>query len=122
MASILIVDDDEVILSTLFELFSERYVCHTAGTAEAALKLLEAQDYNVIITDISMPGMGGEDLLGFVKKYKPRTRVVFISGMADRQNAERLLVKGAVGYLSKPFRLEEIEEKVRRAIELHQKY
>ncbi|MDT7603418.1 MAG: two-component system, response regulator, stage 0 sporulation protein [Acidobacteriota bacterium] len=119
MASILIVDDDEVIRTTLLDLFSERYLCHTAGTAEGALKLFEAQNYDVIITDISMPGMSGEDLLGFAKKYQPRTRVIFISGLDDRQNAERLLVKGAVGYLSKPFRLEEIEEKVTRAIESH---
>jgi YesN/AraC family two-component response regulator len=122
MASILIVDDEEVILMTLLDLFSEQHLCHTAGTAEGALTLLEAQEYDVVVTDISMPGMSGEDLLGFIKKYQPRTRVIFISGSADRENAERLLVKGAVGYLSKPFHLEEIEEMVTQAIKLHQRH
>lgn len=117
MASLLIVDDDEAIVNNLFDLFSEEHVCHTAGTAEEALKKLEAQDYDVVITDIAMPGMSGEDLLGFIKIYRPRTPVLFISGSMDRHRAEGLLVKGAFNYLLKPFRLEEIEEKVSRAVE-----
>lgn len=116
MTSLLIVDDDEVILNTLADLFSEEYQCDTAGTAEDALKQLESQDYDLVITDISMPGMSGEDLLGFFKTHRPRTPVFFISGTTDRQYAERLLVKGAYGYLLKPFRLEEIEAKVTQAI------
>ena len=117
MPSLLIVDDDETIVTNLLDLFSEGHVCHTAGTAEEALKKLEALEYDVIITDIAMPGMSGEDLLGFIKCYHPRTPVLFISGFMDRQRAEGLRVKGAFDYLLKPFRLEEIEEKVARAVE-----
>ena len=117
MASLLLVDDDEIIVANLLDLFSEEHLCDTAGTAEEALKRLEARDYDVVITDIAMPGMSGEDLLGFIKSYRPRTPVIFISGSMDRQRAEGLLVKGAFNYLMKPFRLEEIEEKVARAVE-----
>jgi DNA-binding NtrC family response regulator len=116
MATLLIVDDDEVIRSSLFELLSEEHLCHTAASAEEALKRLESQDYDLIITDVSMPGMSGEDLLGFIKVYTPRTPVIFISGATGRMGSEELLVKGGVDYLLKPFRLEEIEERVARAL------
>ena len=117
MASLLIVDDDKVILDALLELFSEEHLCRTAGTAEDALQQLQLQDYDLVITDLSMPGLSGEDLLGFVKKYRPRTPVFFISGLSDQQHARRLIKKGAFDYLLKPFRLEDIEERVARAIE-----
>lgn len=117
MASFLVVDDDETIRDVLFELFSDEHMCHTASTAEEAVEHLMSQDYDVVITDISMPGMSGENLLGFVKVYRPRTPVLFISGSAGREQAEQLLRKGACGYLMKPFRLEEIAQKVARTIE-----
>jgi DNA-binding NtrC family response regulator len=122
MASLLVVDDDETILEVLFELFSDGHVCHTASTAEEAVERLMSQDYDVVITDVSMPGMSGENLLGFVKVYRPRTPVLFISGSSGREHAERLLQRGACGYLLKPFQLEEIAEKVARTIEYRRRF
>jgi DNA-binding NtrC family response regulator len=117
MATLLIVDDDEAIREALCELFEGEHLCHTAGTAEEALTLLGAHAYDVVVTDISMPGMSGEDLLRFVRIYQPRTPVVFISGSIERRQAEGLKSKGAFGYLLKPFRLEDIEGSVTQAIE-----
>jgi DNA-binding NtrC family response regulator len=116
MLALLIVDDDEVIRGSLCELLSEEHSCYAAASAEEALKHLESRTYDLIITDLSMPGMSGEDLLGFIKVYAPRTPVIFITGSADRAASEKLLVKGGVDYLLKPFRLEEIEERVARAL------
>ena len=117
MASLLIVDDDQIILDVLSELFSGEHLCHTASTAEEAIERLGAPDYDVVVTDISMPGMSGEDLLGFVKAHRPRTPVLFISGSTNEERAERLMTKGAFDYLQKPFRLEEIARRVARAVE-----
>ena|SRR5947209_5979020 len=117
MASLLIVDDDQTFLDVLSELFSGEHLCHTASTAEEAIERLGARDYDVIVTDISMPGMSGEDLLGFVKAHQPRTPVLFISGSTNEERAERLMTKGAFDYLQKPFRLEEIARRVARAVE-----
>src|SRR5688500_7552544 len=114
--SLLIVDDDENISGVLFELFSRQHLCHTAATAEEALKQMESHEYDVIITDLAMPGMNGEQLLGFIKTRQPRTRVLFISGSRDKANEGRLMAKGAVGYLVKPFNLEIIKERVEWAI------
>ena len=117
MASLLIVDDDQIILDVLSELFSGEHLCHTASTAEEAIERLGAPDYDVVVTDISMPGMSGEDLLGFVKAHRPGTPVLFISGSTNEGRAERLMKKGAFDYLRKPFTLEEIAKRVARAVE-----
>jgi len=111
------VDDDQTVLNVLYELFSGDNLCHTASTAEEALQTMESCDYDVIITDISMPGMSGEDLLGFAKTHCPGTPVIFISGAIDDERAKRLRVKGAFDYMQKPFTLPEVYEKVARALE-----
>ena len=116
MASLLIVDDDPTFLDVLSELFSGEHQCHTASTAEEAVESMSSHDYDVIVTDVSMPGMSGEDLLGFVKAHRPGTPVVFISGSTNEERAERLLLKGAFDYLQKPARLEEITRRVARAV------
>ena len=63
MADILVVDDDDVIRETLYELLSANHSCQTADTAEQALAKLEAQRFDVVLTDVSMPGLSGKDLL-----------------------------------------------------------
>ena len=117
MPSLLIVDDDKTLLDVLFELFSHEHSCDTAATAEEAFGLLGSKEYDLVITDISMPGMSGEVLLGYVKANTPGTPVIFISGSKDRELAQRLRVKGAASFLSKPFDLAEISERVVRTLE-----
>ena len=63
-----------------------------------------------------MPGMSGEALLGFIKANRPSTPVIFISGSKDGNVARRLRVQGAAGFLSKPFDLVDISEKVARTL------
>ncbi|MCA1815377.1 MAG: response regulator, partial [Acidobacteria bacterium] len=106
MAAILVVDDDETVRDTLYNLFSEEHLCHTADTAEQALARLDEGDYDVVLTDISMPGIGGVELLGHVRQRHPHTPVIMISGIADEGHAKGLIQLGAYAYLLKPFRLE----------------
>lgn len=117
MADILVVDDDDVIRDTLCELLSADYSCQTANTAEEALARLEAQPFDVVLTDISMPGLTGKELLKKVVELYPGTPVIIVSGHTDQEQAENLISHGAFDYLLKPFRLEMVEESVKRAIE-----
>ena len=117
MADILVVDDDEVIRETLCELLSLEYSCQTADTAEDALAKLEAQSFDVVLTDISMPGLSGMELLSRVLQLYPGTAVIMVSGLSDQEQAQSLISLGAFDYLLKPFRLEVVEESVKRAIE-----
>ena len=117
MATLLLVDDDRIMLEVLTEFFSGEHVCHAAATAEEALHLLGSDDYDAVVTDLSMPGLSGEDLLGFVKAHRPGIPVIFISGSIDEESAERVLRKGAFEYLKKPFQLDELARRVSQALE-----
>ena len=120
MPDILVVDDDDVIRETLCELFAADYFCQTADTAEEALNKLRAQRFDVVLTDISMPGLSGMELLKRVVELYPGTPVIIISGLSDQEHAQSLIDRGAFDYLLKPFRLEVVETSVRRALEKNQ--
>src|SRR2546430_12053835 len=85
MPIILIVDDDAVIRGMLYELFSEKYECHTASTAEEAFQYLEVESYDAILTDIAMPGLTGIELLKRVQLRDSETPVILISGKGNEQ-------------------------------------
>jgi YesN/AraC family two-component response regulator len=117
MASILVVDDEESVRNLLCELLEDQYTCHVAGTAEEAQKQLSEENYDVVITDISMPGMSGLELLGHIRQAQPDTPVIIISGISDLDYVKGLVEMGAFHYLMKPFQLEAAEETVARALE-----
>jgi two-component system NtrC family response regulator len=116
MATLLIVDDDTLIRDTLHELLSPNHECHTADRAEQALSYLEVETYDVVITDVSMPGLTGREILMYVQNQHPETPVIVISGKPDGADGKSLLEMGAFAYLTKPFQLDDVEESVARAI------
>lgn len=117
MSKVLVVDDDEAIRDNLYELLSERYVCQTAETAEKAFARLEADSYDVVLTDISMPGLSGLELLGHIRQMYSDTPVIIISGIGDQEHAQGLIRLGAFDFLLKPFSLEAVEKSVQRAVD-----
>lgn len=117
MPRALVVDDDETIRDTLYELLSDEYLCQTAETAEKAFARLEADSYDVVLTDISMPGLSGLELLGHVRQKFPHTPVIIISGISDQEHAQGLIRLGAFDFLLKPFSLDAVEKSVKRAVE-----
>ena len=123
MATLLIVDDDNLVRDQLHELLSPSHECHTADRAEQALAYLDIETYDAVLTDIFMPGLSGRDLLKYIQAKHPATPVIVITGMLnaeDEADGKELLDLGAFAYFTKPFKLEEIEAAVERAIERHQ--
>jgi two-component system response regulator PilR (NtrC family) len=115
MATMLLIDDDSSVRRMLVQLFGDTHECHTADRAEQALEFLELEKYDVVVTDISMPGLGGVEILKRIKQRHSDTPVIVISGkMGEHQQS--LSELGAFAYLPKPFRLDEIEATVNRAI------
>jgi putative two-component system response regulator len=114
---ILIVDDESEITSILSDLFSDEHDCTTAGSAEQALTLLDRSEYELIISDITMPGMSGLDMIPHIKERSPNTAVVMISGMQTVESAIDALRLGAFDYVMKPFDLRQVEAVVSRALE-----
>ncbi len=117
MAALLIVDDDEMVRDTLTDLFYDRHLCHAAATVESALAFLDVEHYDLVLTDISMPGLSGVELLGMLRQTQPDTPVIIISGIGDQTHAEGLVRLGAFDFILKPFTLEKVEESVGRAVE-----
>ena len=121
MQTLLIVDDDDAIRGTLYDLLSEKYDCNTASMAEEALQYLEVERYDAILTDIAMPGLTGVELLKRIQETGSDTPVILISGRGVEQDPEDLIEIGAFAYVTKPFNLDEIEEVVERAMDQNQK-
>ena len=119
MPRILIVDDEREITEILADLLSEDYDCLKAGSAEQALDCLRAGEFQLVISDITMPGMSGLDMIPHVKQLSPDTVVVMISGMQTVESAIGALRLGAFDYLMKPFDLRQVEAVVKRALEHH---
>lgn len=114
---ILIVDDETEITAILSDLFAGKYDCTTAASAEEALGRLAGNDYELVVSDITMPGMSGLDMIPYVKSASPNTVVVMISGMQTVESAIDALRLGAFDYVMKPFDLRQVEAVVKRALE-----
>ena len=116
---ILIVDDEVEITEILADLLSEDYECLKAGSAEDAIERLREGEFQLVISDITMPGMSGLEMIPHVKNLSPETVVVMISGMQTVESAIGALRLGAFDYLMKPFDLRQVEAVVKRALEHH---
>jgi putative nucleotidyltransferase with HDIG domain len=116
---ILIVDDEVEITEILADLLSDDYNCVRAGSAEQALVQLQESQFQLVISDITMPGMSGLEMIPHVKTLSPDTVVVMISGMQTVESAIGALRLGAFDYLMKPFDLRQVEAVVKRALEHH---
>ena len=116
MSSILIVEDDATLRELLSELFQQEHACCAANTAERALTLLSENHFDVMLTDISLPGMSGLELLGHVRQRWPETAMIIISGIRDQEYADGLIKMGASDFLMKPFQLADVQRSVARTI------
>jgi len=117
---ILIVDDEREITEILSDLLSTSYHCVTCGSAEEALALLRASEYALVISDITMPGMSGLEMIPHVRTLTPDTVVIMISGMQTVESAIEALRLGAFDYVMKPFDLRQVEAVVKRALGHHE--
>ena len=114
---ILIVDDEPEITSILHDLLSDQHECTTAGSAEEAIERLFQDTYDLVVSDITMPGMSGLELIPRVKSMSPNCVVVMVSGMQTVESAIEALRLGAFDYVMKPFDLRQVEAVVKRALE-----
>src|SRR3989442_14668954 len=114
--SILIIDDEEPIRRLLAMYLSEEYTCVTAATADEATTILSGATFNLVITDITMPGASGIELSQYIHQAYPDTVVIMVSGMTDINYAIEAMRHGAFDYVTKPFDLSQVLMAVDRAI------
>ena len=110
---ILIVDDEQPILRALsFSLEDSSHRVTTALGGQKALDLLHQKPFDLIITDLNMPGVDGITVLRRAKAIRPRAKVVIMSGSVLSASTRRLLFREANGFLAKPFSLAELQRAV----------
>jgi len=117
---LLIVDDEAEVRGVLHDLLSGPYQCGEAASAEDAIAELRENDYQLVISDITMSGMSGLEMIPHVKVVSPDTVIVMISGMQTIESAINALRLGAFDYLMKPFDLRQAEAAVSRALDHHE--
>ena len=116
---ILVVDDDQFYQEFCAEILGEEgYEVRTTSTAEKALEILRRQSFEIMITDLVMPGIGGIELLDRAKQLNSQMDVIIMTGFASVASAVQCLKSNAADYLTKPINPEELKITVKRAIEL----
>ena len=117
---VLLVDDEEELLDVLGRgLRSRGHDVETCDEPKVALTLIEKKSFDVVVSDISMPGMDGISLLRHVREKNLDLPVVLMTGSPSIETAVRAVELGALRYLQKPFRAEELEGVVEYAVRLH---
>jgi CheY-like chemotaxis protein/DNA-binding HxlR family transcriptional regulator len=107
--NILVVDDDEVLRNELSEwLQGEGFQVKSAGSGESAIKMVKDEDFNLILTDMKMPGLSGLDVLKAAKKYRPNAHMVMITAYGTIDSAVEAMKVGADDYITKPFEIEQL--------------
>lgn len=115
---ILIVDDEEEFVQALSErLVMRNYDVTTSMSGENAVKNVKGYNYDVVILDVSMPGMSGIDALRAIKKIKPLTEIIMLTGHATVETAIDGMKLGALDYLIKPCETKDLIAKINMAYE-----
>jgi DNA-binding NtrC family response regulator len=114
---VLFVDDEEELVSAVVERLELRDIAAWGATSGIeALKKIEEQDFNVVVLDVRMPGIGGLDILRRLRHAHPRLEVVLFTGHGSTENVDEGLRLGAFDYLQKPVDIEHLVDTIRRAV------
>lgn len=117
LRKVLVVDDDAVVGKSFNRVLSSKgYVVTTAQNAHEALKQIREQEFDVVFTDIKMPGMDGVELAERVKSSRPWTPVVIITGFGTTENESRAKAAGVSDFMRKPLSPEMIEASAAKAM------
>jgi len=113
---VLLVDDEQQFVDTLSQRLEARgFVVDTALEGERCLALLKDKDMDVVILDVLMPGLSGIDTLREIKKLRPLTEVIMLTGHATVETAIEGMKLGAYDYLMKPTDIEDLVSKITKA-------
>jgi DNA-binding NtrC family response regulator len=115
--SVLVVDDKEAVTELMATILRDAYEVTSTCNPRDAMALLERQAFDVVLTDVRMPGASGFDVLAAVRRRKAGTKVVLMTGFASIPDAVRAMREGAYDYVAKPLDAPEVQLVVARAME-----
>ena len=120
MEKILVVDDESLVLEVSKEILEQAgFHVLTAFTGEEALEVYKSSEdgIDLVLLDLSMPGMGGPKTLESLLEQDPKVKVLIASGYSPADGGEGLVGLGASGFINKPYRVAELLAKIRAALE-----
>lgn len=118
-ARILLVEDDEIMRVTLYDrLKKQHWQVEQAENGKNALEMIEAEEYHLVISDIRMPGLDGNQLLEQIVRLSPGTDVIMMTAYGCADDAVTCLKRGAADYILKPFDPDDLIIRIRRLFEM----
>ena len=113
---ILVVDDEQAIVASLSRLLSEQgHEVHSAFDAKSGLRLYRQQPFDLVLTDVIMPGMSGVNFLDRLRAYDAKARVLIMTGQPEAPQVEQMLKAGALGVVTKPFSIDGLLRAIQRS-------
>ena len=117
-AKILVIDDETIVHESCSRILTdEGYIIESAFTGQEGLKKIEEGSYDLVITDLKMPGISGMEALKKIKDNNPDIGIIMVTGYSTAETAVEAMKLGAFDYLPKPFTPDEIISVVSKAIE-----
>lgn len=118
---ILIIDDEEIVLKSCLRIFKkDNFDIETAVSGEEGLAKIEKGHFDIVITDLKMPGIGGMEVVKNVRANNPEITVIIFTGFASVETAREALKLGVFDYIPKPFTPDELRDVISNAIESRQ--
>jgi len=116
-ARVLIVDDEDIVVRSCLRILADTdYVVDVARGGREALEKIDESAYDVLVVDIMMPQVDGFQILEHVKRTRPNSEVIIVTGLSYAETAVRARELGAFGYLPKPFEPDEIRQLIAQAL------
>jgi signal transduction histidine kinase len=115
---LLFIDDEDIVLRSSKRIFAgSDYEIDTAPSGDEGLAMAMAKDYDIVVTDLKMPGLGGMEVLKSLRRDRPKTTVIIFTGFSSVDTAREALKNGAFDYVPKPFTPDELRSVIANAIE-----
>lgn len=112
----MVVDDEEIIREFLLEVLNEEFDVTVATDGDEAIEKLRDRKYDLVITDLKMPRVSGEEVVKFAHESDPNSKVIVISGYSSLYTASQSVNHGACAFLAKPFSINELLRTVSDAV------
>ncbi len=115
---LLFIDDEDIVLKSSKRIFAgSDHEIDTAPSGDEGLAMAMAKDYDIVVTDLKMPGLGGMEVLKALRRDRPKTTVIIFTGFSSVDTAREALKNGAFDYVPKPFTPDELRSVIANAIE-----
>ncbi|MBU1209475.1 MAG: response regulator [Proteobacteria bacterium] len=120
---ILVIEDDAEMRSLLKDFIEEEegYEADSVGDGSEAFRKLAKEHFDLILTDIRMPGLSGMDILPGLKKLQPQSLIIVITAFGSEEVYRRALERGADAYLEKPIHLDELRKLMQKMVSFEEK-